>query len=63
LWPLGGHDENVILMLSDAAPYMVKTAEVLNPLKHGGKNNIQLFKKNLLLFHSGIYLIPPSFHV
>lgn len=29
LWPLGGHDENVILMLSDAAPYMVKTAEVL----------------------------------
>jgi len=29
LWPSGGHDENVILMLSDAAPYMVKTGEVL----------------------------------
>lgn len=29
LWPLGGHDENVILMLSDAAPYMVKTGNIL----------------------------------
>jgi len=29
LRPLGGHDENIILMLSDAAPYMVKTGDVL----------------------------------
>lgn len=29
LWPLGGHDEKVLLMLSDAAPYMVKTGDVL----------------------------------
>jgi Protein of unknown function (DUF 659) len=29
LWPLGGHDKNVILMLSDAAPYMVKTGDTL----------------------------------
>jgi len=29
LWPLGGHDEKVLLMLSDAAPYMAKTGDVL----------------------------------
>lgn len=29
LWPLGGNDEKVLLMLTDAAPYMVKTGEYL----------------------------------
>ncbi|XP_060837117.1 uncharacterized protein LOC132919483 [Rhopalosiphum padi] len=29
LWPLGGNDEKVLLMLSDAAPYMVKTGQSL----------------------------------
>jgi hypothetical protein len=29
LWPAGAHDEKVLLMLSDAAPYMIKTGEAL----------------------------------
>ncbi|KAF0764255.1 DUF659 domain-containing protein [Aphis craccivora] len=29
LWPFGGNDEKVLLMLSDAAPYMVKTGQSL----------------------------------
>lgn len=29
LWPLGGNDEKVLLMLTDAAPGMVKTGEYL----------------------------------
>jgi len=29
LWPLGGNDEKVLLMLSDAAPYMTKTGDTL----------------------------------
>jgi len=29
LWPLGGNDEKVLLMLSDAVPYMVKTGQSL----------------------------------
>lgn len=29
LWPLGGNDEIVLLMLSDAAPYMLKTGQSL----------------------------------
>ncbi|KAL4105112.1 hypothetical protein QTP88_020384 [Uroleucon formosanum] len=31
LWPEGGNDEKVLLMLSDAAPYMVKGAKNLKP--------------------------------
>jgi hypothetical protein len=27
LWPLGENDEKVLLMLSDAAPYMTKTGD------------------------------------
>uniref|UniRef100_A0A2S2R4M2 Uncharacterized protein n=2 Tax=Sipha flava TaxID=143950 RepID=A0A2S2R4M2_9HEMI len=37
LWPEGGNDEKVLLMLSDAAPYMVKAA-----------NNLKLFYSNLI---------------
>jgi len=29
LWPLGGNDEKVLLMLSDAAPYMTKAGDTL----------------------------------
>jgi hypothetical protein len=29
LWPLGGNYEKVLLMLSDSAPYMVKTGQQL----------------------------------
>jgi hypothetical protein len=29
LWPLGGNDEKVLLMLSDAAPCVVKTGRSL----------------------------------
>jgi hypothetical protein len=30
LWPSGGNDEKVLLLLSDAAPYMIKAGKTLN---------------------------------
>ncbi|KAF0760196.1 DUF659 domain-containing protein [Aphis craccivora] len=32
LWPTGGNDDKVLLLLSDAAPYMVKSGDVLKVL-------------------------------
>jgi hypothetical protein len=30
LWPSGGNNEKVLLLLSDAAPYMIKAGKTLN---------------------------------